>query len=75
VEKIMSESYADYQQRLEIEALQAMASTEPWRVQRGTIGYDVVAVVDNEVVSIASCHTREMAQYLCGLHNSGRAAQ
>jgi hypothetical protein len=71
----VSESYTDYQQRLEIEALQAMTSAEPWRVQRSITGYDVVAVVDNEVVGIAACHTREMAQYLCGLHNSGREAQ
>jgi hypothetical protein len=68
----MASDYTEYLEHLNENSRDAVVSSEPWRIQRSVAGWDVVAVVDNEVVDIATCHTREMALYLTGLRNIGR---
>lgn len=68
----MSESWLEHEQRKEQETLEALGSDHPWRVQSDITGWNVVAVIGDEVVEIARCATRGMAVFICGLRNSGR---
>lgn len=68
----MTAEYELYLVKLEQEAAGALDSPEPWRIQESITGWDVVAVVGNKVVDVATAHTEGMAAFIANLRNSGR---
>lgn len=65
----MTTARDEYQAELDEAAQGALDSPDPWRLQRALVGWDIVAVVKDEVVKVASADTKRIAQVIIDLWN------